>query len=45
MFFATHINITTLTQNEQGQACKQQKSNHNFPHTSFSKKKALKESL
>ena len=41
MFFATHVNIATLAQNEQGQTGKYRKSHSNFPHTSFFQKKGL----
>jgi hypothetical protein len=39
MLFTTHINVATLAQHVQGKTCKHNKSDHNFPHLSFSKKK------
>jgi hypothetical protein len=41
MLFATHVDVAPLAQNEQGQSGKNDKTNHNFPHTIFLKKWVL----
>lgn len=39
VFFSTHVDVATLAQNEQGQACKHDETQCNFPHTHFLNKK------
>ena len=39
VFFTAEVNVATLVQKIQGQACKHQESKNNFPHTKFLSKK------
>jgi hypothetical protein len=41
VLFTAHVDIPALVQQVQGQACDHDKSEHEFPHLSFSQKKAL----
>jgi len=41
MFFAAHVNISALAEDEQGQAGKDDEGHNNFPHGFSFKKKAL----